>query len=44
MSPENGSWAAREPDEPVTDWLLRLQISYAVIENRSRAAELERTA
>ena len=44
MSPENASWAAREPDETVSDWLLRLAISYTIIENRSRAAELEKTA
>jgi hypothetical protein len=24
-------WTEREQDEPVTDWLLRLQISYAAV-------------
>jgi hypothetical protein len=25
------SWAVREPDEPLEDWLLRLAISYRAI-------------
>jgi hypothetical protein len=26
------AWAEREPDEPVLDWMLRLQLSHAAIE------------
>lgn len=28
------SWADREPDEPLEDWMLRLQISHAAAESR----------